>query len=396
MNLAPMSLQALRAKRNAKWTTFDRDVLGMGIAEMDYHLAPAIRARLETLLQHERTGYPLRGPAGQMADVLNGFSRRMANRFGWQADPAGAVICVDLLQAISACLAAFTYPGDGVLIQTPCYPAFLIALDQGKRVLHDVPLINGPAGFRADPDPAASLAGRGLKPRIMLLCQPHNPTGRVFTRDELAPYIQMAEAEDLVIVSDEIHADLVFSPGVHQPLAKMFPEAAGRIVTLYSATKSFNTPGLRCGVMHFGSPELLARFRDRVPESLLGLPSVTAMEATLAAWEDSDDWLDALMVRLDSLRCRLVDALRAADPRLTCHLPEATYFLWVDGTALHAPAGPGRFLLDNARVGVNDGVHFGPGWGNYVRINYATTPDIFDELCARITRAVKDRAKEEA
>ena len=392
MSLAPMDLDALHRKRNAKWSTFAPDVLGMGIAEMDYHLAPPIRARLASLLEDERTGYPTRGPVGLMADVSGSFTRRMARLFDWQADPAGNVLCVDLLQAISACLAAFSDPGDGVLIQTPCYPAFLVALDQGRRVLHDVPLLDTPTGFRADPAPAASLARRGLSPRIMLLCQPHNPTGRVFTRAELAPYIRLAEAEDMVIVSDEIHADLVFAPARHQPLAQMFPEAAGRIVTLYSATKSFNTPGLRCGMIHFGASDLLERFRARVPESLLGLPSTGAMEATLAAWEECDDWLAALMARLDDQRHRLTDVLRDADPRLRCALPESTYFLWLDARAMDLPGGAAQFLLDNARIGVIDGASFGPGWNGFARLNYATTPALVDALCSRLTQALRGRS----
>ncbi len=390
MSREPMALDALHRKRNAKWSTFAPDVLGMGIAEMDYHLAPPIRARLASLLADERTGYPMRGPVGLMADVSDSFTRRMARVFGWRADPAGNVLCVDLLQAISACLAAFSDPGDGVLIQTPCYPAFLIALDQGRRVLHDVPLLDTPTGFRADPDPGASLARRGLSPRILLLCQPHNPTGRVFSRDELAPYIRLAEARDMVIVSDEIHADLVFAPARHQPLAQMFPEAAERIVTLYSATKSFNTPGLRCGMMHFGAPALLERFRARVPESLLGLPSTGAMEATLAAWEECDDWLAALMQQLDTQRHRLTDTLRAADLRMRCHLPESTYFLWLDARDAGLPGGPARFLLERAKLGVNDGAAFGPGWDGFVRFNFATTPALFDDLCARVTRALTE------
>ncbi|PTX03381.1 MalY/PatB family protein [Pararhodobacter aggregans] len=388
--LAPMSLEALKDKHNAKWSTFAPDVLGMGIAEMDYHLATPIRARLAALLAAERTGYPMRGPVGPMADVAASFARRMGQRFGWAVAPGDTQLCVDLLQAIAACLTAYSDPGDGILIQTPCYPAFLIALDQGQRALHDVPMRDTPDGPRADPDPAATLAARGLRPRVLLLCHPHNPTGRVFTREELAPYIRLAEARDMVIISDEIHADLVFAPRAHQPLAQMFPEAAARIVTLYSASKSFNTPGLRCGIMHFGSAELMARFKARVPEVLLGLPSVGAMEATLAAWEECDDWLAALMDRLAAQRQQLVEALTRAEPRLRCFLPESTYFLWVDARAADLPGGPARFFLDRARVGVNDGAQCGPGWDGYVRFNYATTPALMDDLCARLTRALTE------
>lgn len=194
----------------------------------------------------------------------------------------------------------------------------------------------------------------------------------------------------MVIVSDEIHADLVFAPARHQPLAQMFPEAAERIVTLYSATKSFNTPGLRCGMMHFGAPALLERFRARVPESLLGLPSTGAMEATLAAWEECDDWLAALMQQLDTQRHRLTDTLRAADLRMRCHLPESTYFLWLDARDAGLPGGPARFLLERAKLGVNDGAAFGPGWDGFVRFNFATTPALFDDLCARVTRALTE------
>jgi cystathionine beta-lyase len=212
----------------------------------------------------------------------------------------------------------------------------------------------------------------------------------VFEREELLGLVALVRERGWVLISDEIHADLVFAPRRHVPLARLLPEIAEHIVTLYSPTKSFNFPGLRCGVVHFGSPALKATFARRVPDTLLGTPSVPGMEATLAAWNESQPWCDALLAYLQANRDHLVRRLQAEAPGLRLHCPEATYLAWIDCAAAVPPGqAPYDFFLRQARVGLGDGRAFGGDNAQRVRLNFATSRSILDDMIDRLVGALQ-------
>jgi cystathionine beta-lyase len=310
----------------------------------------------------------------------------MASRFGWNGlDVARVMILTDLIQAQIALITAFSKPGEAVLIQTPAYPGFAYTIaDTGRRaVLH--PMID--MGERFELDNASFLETIPDDLRIILLCHPQNPTGRVLTKTELAPIAQVAIERDLIVISDEIHSDLTFA-GEHVPFAKMFPEAAEGTVTLYAATKSFSISGLSNAVMHFGSKELHDRFESRVRPHLLGSPAVTGLWATLAAWEESSDWLAELVSILSSRRDYMLGRLADKLPAVRAYSPEATYFLWADFSAYDLPTAPAEFLLERAKVVAGEGGHFGPGFEAFARFIFATTEEIIDEKVDRIAAAL--------
>jgi cystathionine beta-lyase len=248
--------------------------------------------------------------------------------------------------------------------------------DNGTRWMLDL------AAYEAAPDPRA---------RVLIFCHPQNPTGRAYTRTELEEVAAFAIHHDLIVVSDEIHADIVYPGNTHIPLASLSPEIAARTITITSATKSFNIPALRCAVMHFGAPELKQRFFARIPARLLGSPGVTGVDATIAAWDDGQPWLDEIMAQLRSNRDWLEQTIATDLPGVTVRRPEATYLAWLDCSALALPCPAGQFFLDRARVGLNFGETFGAQYTNFARLNFATPAPVLREIIGRMATAVRSK-----
>lgn len=380
----------LRTRLSSKWSSFPADVIPSNPAEMDFGVAPAIQRRMQELVDKQQYGYGARGAENPMGLLVEAFVRRMRERFGFAAAAERVVVLNDLVQAVMGSVMAFAEPHQSVALQVPAYPAFLALLAQSGR-----PVVLNPmreVGGRYEIDAEALRAAVTPDTRILLLCHPHNPTGRAFGRAELAPLAALAIERDMVVVSDEIHADLMLDGRRHVPFAAMFPEAAERTVTLYSATKSFNIPGLRCGLMHFGSAALQERFNAKIPPFLLGTPSVTGVYATIAAWEEPEAWLDGLIRLIEANRDHLLARFAAELPEVGIDTPEATYLAWADFKALRLPERPYLYLLEKARVACGDGANFGPGYEDFVRLNVATSRAILDDKIDRVVRAVRSNA----
>jgi cystathionine beta-lyase len=379
-----LGIDALRARRTNKWHKFPADVLPAWVADMDFTVAPAVVEAMERLVRDQEFGYAARAGALEAA-----FVRRMENRFGWQTRAEDVHPIGDLVQASFASVTAFSEPGDAVVLQLPSYPPFLEAIrGTGRRLLGNHMRDDG---TRWRLDLAAYDAAPDSRARVMIFCHPQNPTGRAFTRAELEEVAAFAIRHDLIVVSDEIHADIVYPGGRHIPLASLGADIAARTVTITSATKSFNIPALRCAVMHFGGPALRQRFFARLPARLLGSPSVTGVDATVAAWDHGQAWFDDIVARLQANRDWLARTLPQALPGVVMRLPEATYLAWLDCTALGLAVPAGQFFLDHARVGLNAGETFGERYGAFARINFATSPAILEQILARMSDALRRR-----
>jgi cystathionine beta-lyase len=222
-----------------------------------------------------------------------------------------------------------------------------------------------------------------------VLCNPQNPTGRVFSRDELLALGRFAIEHDLIVISDEIHSDLVYPGQQHIPFASLGPDIAGRTVTLNSATKSFNIPGLRCALIAFGTEALRDRFHKRIPANLTGSANIVGADATVAAWEECQPWLDAVMDHLLKARNRVKDVLAAEAPEIQLHAPEATYLAWLDCRKLGLSTSAFQFFLNKARIGFSAGETFDPDCTQYVRFNFATSMPILDEILERVVSATR-------
>jgi cystathionine beta-lyase len=374
----------LRARRTNKWHKFPDDVLPAWVADMDFGVAPSIDAALARLARNQEYGY-----AAREGELAAAFVRRMQRRFGWMTDPASTHPVGDLVQASFSSVMAFSDPGDAVVLQLPSYPPFMAAInDTGRRLIANHMRDDGArwvldlATYDAAPDPRA---------RVLIFCHPQNPTARAFSRAELEQVAAFAIRHDLIVISDEIHADIVYPGNTHIPLASLSPEMAARTITITSATKSFNIPALRCAVMHFGTPALKQRFFARIPARLLGSPGVTGVDATIAAWDDGQPWLDEIMAQLKANRDWLVQSIGAELPGVILRQPEATYLAWLDCTALALPCPAGQFFLDHARVGLNFGETFGAKYSNFARLNFATPAPILREIVSRMAEALRRR-----
>ena len=360
MSLATFSLEQLRQRTGNKWQRFGPEVIPCWVADMDFPLAEPIRRYLEEALEREEFGYPCKGDVPAMAEA---FAARMQARFGWQPDPAACIAVGDVVQAIHVVVECSSSRGDGVVLQTPLYPPFFAAvLDRGREVIRN-PLINNQSGWHVDVDSLRASITPGT--RLLALCNPRNPSGRVFTHAELRAIADVAVAHDLVVMADEIHCDLIYPGARHVPFASLGPEVAERTITFNSATKAFNTAGLRAALVHFGSPQLAERFGCIHPRALGGLPCHAARITTIA-WTECDDWQAEAMDYLRHNRDFVARFVAERMPGVRCHVPQATYLAWLDFRGCALDEDPHAFLLREARVGLSPGPEFGDpeGLGN--------------------------------
>jgi cystathionine beta-lyase len=376
-----LRIEQLRARNGGKWKMYPGDVLPAFVAEMDFEVAPAVQQVIRRFTDLQDYGY------GQMTDMIplfEAFSSWMSRRHGWRPDPALTHANTDVVQGLMASIVAFSAPGDGVIAQTPVYPPFLRCISAAGRRLVENPLIDDGKRFVVNIEGLEQAASEAT---MILLCNPHNPTGRVFERAELEQIAAIAGTHNLTIVSDEIHADLIYPGATHIPM-ETISVATARTVTVTSATKGFNIPGLRTSISHFGSPELKARFDTMFPGHLLGGPSRFGVAATIAAWQDAEAWLSSVMRYLDGNRRRVGEW--ATQAKLGHHLPESTYLAWLDCRRfdLSMDLTPQQHILEKAKVALSEGLDFGEPGRGHVRLNFATSEEILGEILGRFSTAL--------
>ena len=375
-------LERLTSLTCVKWTRYDADVIPAWVADMDLPPAPVAVEAVRALVDRGDFGYNF-AAHGRLPEA---FAEWEAHRHGWTPDACKVRIFCDVLQAIDVVLWLYTQPGDGVVLFTPVYPPFFPAVEASGRRVVDCPL--DPDGWRLDPQVLQDAIDE--RTRAILLCNPHNPTGRVFTRDELRAIAEFAHERDLLVISDEIWADVVFPGATHVPFPSLGADAAARTITVCAASKAFNLAGLRCAVAHFGSDDVLDAL-DALPRHLLGGPSAPGAEATLASWTGGEAWLGETSAHLKEQRDHATARLAAELPEVGVVTPEATYLMWLDFRSLDLGDDPAGWLLEHARVALSPGPDFGPHGAGFARLNFATTHGILDELLDRIVDAVRSR-----
>jgi cystathionine beta-lyase len=369
----------LRQRTGEKWQLHPPDVLPLWVADMDYPVAEPIRRRLQRALDVGDTGYPLHPLPTRLPGL---FAERAERLYGWRVDARRVELLSEVVQGMYVAIAQLTAPGDGVIVQTPIYPPFLSAVRDLGRTLRENPLRETAAGFEVDLE---GLRAQAAQARMLLLCNPHNPSGRVLRRGELEAIARIAIEHDLVVVADEIHADLVYRGGRHIPFASLSPEAEARTITLTAGSKAFNIAGLRCGLAIFGSDALRRSFLrfERHLRGGLGSLGILALEA---AYRHGGPWLAEVLAYLEANRDFVAEFVRSELPGVRHFAPEGTYLAWLDCRALDLAPSPYRFFLERAKVGLSDGASFGaPGQG-FVRLNFATSR-------ALLTRALEQMAK---
>jgi cystathionine beta-lyase len=378
-------IDRLRRRRGNKWGRYPPDVLPAWVADMDFPAARPILELLRDMVDLSDLGYPKKPPLETLYAAL---ATRMEERHGWAVDPDRIEVIADVVQGIYIALLTLGEAGQGTWLQTPAYPPLLAAAAETDRpAVHD-PLMPTADGYALDPERME----RNLpaNARFLLLCNPHNPTGRVFTRAELERLAEIALRRDLIILADEIHADLVYPPQRHLPMAGLAPEVAERTITFTSATKAFNIAGLRCAFAVFGSETLQRRFNTS-PRGLRGGLNAFGAEATRVAWTRCDGWLASVTAYLDDSRHWLAETVAGKLPGIVCRIPESTYFAWIDCRELELNEEPYEFFLREAKVALMPGPEFGPEGAGWTRINFATSREILGQVVARMAQALAAR-----
>ncbi len=367
-----------RHSDSLKWHKYgDRDVLPLWVADSDFRSPPSVIEAIKQRAEHGVFGYGAT-PTGLIDITLS----RLAQRYNWQIEPDWIVLLPGVVCGLNLSVRAFTEFGESTVSPTPIYPPFRGAAKLANRAQVNLPLRLQDDRWVMNLDNSAMQGNE----RLLMLCNPQNPGGTVYRRDELEAQLAFAQQHDLIVCSDEIHCDLLLSPGAqHIPFAALSEDAAQRSITLLSPSKTFNIAGLGASLAIIPNPELRARFK-RVREGIVPGVDILALVAAEAAWRDGDAWLAAQLDYLRANRDWLVAQVNAL-PELQMAAPEATYLGWIDASRLDV-ANPMAYFEQHG-LGFSPGHDFGDD--NFVRFNFGCTRATLEQAVTRLQKAVAAR-----
>lgn len=358
------SIYDRRSSDSIKWNFFDTDVLPMWVADMDFAAPEPVSKALQ-----ERTSHPFYGYFGKISGLIEAIQAHLGRLYQWQVAADDIVLLPGVIVGFNLAAQALAKPGGSLVIQTPVYMPFLdVARNAGLRETA-VDLIQD-ANDRYTVDWENFETAIADDASLFLLCNPHNPVGRVFDTEELARMAEICLRHNVPIVSDEIHSDLIFTGHHHTPVATLSPEINHQTITLMAPSKTFNVPGLGCAFAVIQNPELRKKF-NLTRRGLVAGANGFGMVAARAAYAESQHWLTELLAYLEGNRDVLVDYVRKNLPLARIAVPEGTYLAWVDLRAYNLDPAPCEYLIKHARVGLNDGAAFGTAGTGFVRINFA-------------------------
>lgn len=374
-----------RQTESSKWRKYPADVLPLWVADMDFPSPPAVVRALR-----ERAEHPFYGYGNEQPEFFEVIVDRLQKRFGWRVSAEAILHLPGVIPGFNLACRAVAAPGDGLLLQTPMYPPILRAPVNCGFTREEAPLGRA-AGGRYEIDFDVFRSAISERTRIFLLCNPHNPVGRVWERTDLSRIAEICLERNLMIIADEIHCDLVYAGHQHVPIASLGPEIERRTITLMAPSKTFNLPGLKSSIAII--PD--ATLREKFVASQLDLVravNVFGYVATLAAYRDGQPWLDDLLRYLEANRDFLARYVADKLPGITMTKPEGTYLAWLDCRAATLPKDdPFTFFLERAKVALNDGAMFGtPGQG-FARLNFACPRALLTEGLERMRRALASR-----
>lgn len=346
-----------------KWGLYPEDVLPMWVADMDFVSAEPVITALRRRADHGIFGYSRPSP------ILTGaIVERLQRKYGWGIAPPSVFFIPGIVTGLNIAFQAFSAPGDAILAQPPVYFHFLRDPVQHGRILQDPPLVKAGDTYEIDFDRFE--AAITAETRIFVLCNPHNPVGRVFTRSELEKLAEICLRHHLIICSDEIHCDLLYPPHRHIPIASLAPEIESCTITLMAPSKTYNIAGLECGYAVITNPDLRNRWKDFCYGLIPGV-NIMGHVAAYAALTEGQEWLDQVLIYLQGNRDYLSSYLEKNLPEVRMSRVEATYLGWLDCSGTGIITNPAEFFANFAHVALNDGTEFGKGGTNFVRINFA-------------------------
>ncbi|MDA7428494.1 pyridoxal phosphate-dependent aminotransferase [Primorskyibacter aestuariivivens] len=379
-----------RGTHSSKWDMMEKvygvspdDGLAMWVADMDFRPPSVVQDALQTMLDHGIYGY-----LGDETDYRAAIGWWMKNRHGWEIDPGWIFTTHGLVNGTAMCIDTFTRRGDGVVVMSPVYHAFARVIRAAEREVVECQLVNNAGRYEMDFESwDAQMTGNE---KMLILCSPHNPGGRVWTREELQGVADFCKRHDLILVSDEIHHDLVYPGATHIPMTTVDESVLDRLVMMTATTKTFNIAGSHSGNVIIPDPELRKAFAGRMAALGKSPNSFGVFMATAAYSPEGADWVDALVAYLDGNR-KLLDAGLNAIPGVASMPLEATYLSWVDfgGTGMDKDELLRRVEKD-ARIAVNHGPTFGKGGETFLRFNIGTPRANVQEAVERLQKAFAD------
>ncbi|HUN37454.1 MAG TPA: aminotransferase class I/II-fold pyridoxal phosphate-dependent enzyme [Trebonia sp.] len=383
-----ITVEELRRRGSLKWTRGGEGVLGAFVAEMDFGIPPVVEAALGDVIDRADFGYLSDQAVAGLRQACAGWQR---SAYDWPVDPASIWPMADVLKGLEAAIAIFSRPGSPVILPTPAYMPFVTLPGLLSREAIQVPMVAGPDGrltLDLDGIDAAFRAGGHL----LVLVNPCNPVGRVYTRRELAAVADLVDRYGGRVFADEIHAPLVYpgpavaGGGGHLPYASISPLAASHSVTAVSASKAWNLPGLKCAQLIVTAAADVTIWERAWPryEHDASTPGV---RASTAAYTGGGDWLSDVLGYLDGNRRALADLLAEYLPGVGYTPPEGTYLAWLDCRGLDLAPSPAGFFLKQAGVHVTDGAECGDAGRGFARLNFATPRPVLAEMIRRMGRA---------
>jgi len=377
---------------SVKWTEYPEDVMPLWVADMDFRTPEPILDAIRVALDQGVLGYEFIQPHTQKI-----VAERMERLYGWQVDPDWVVNTTGVVSGFNIAARAVCGAADGALVQTPVYHMFysiynnigltkqiapFILVEDGNRIIPQLDLDVFAKAFHSNNAPT----------RMFLLCHPHNPLGNVFTENELQRMADICLQNDTIIVSDEIHSELLLGGSKHIPMAMLSDDIADKTITLIAPSKTFNTAGLFSAFAIIPNADLREKFK-KANEQITGHVSSLGIIAAEAAFSGvCDDWLAEVLVYLKDNRDFVVDYLTENFPEARFTIPDATYLQWIDFGA-YVKSGlisdvPYKFFLEKAKVALNDGAVFGEGYENFVRLNFASPRRMVAEALDRMHKSI--------
>ena len=383
MNTYNFDLEINRRGTNSmKWDLYANDVLPLWVADMDFAAPSEIINAIETRIDHPVFGYANHTDA-QLMDIICAWLER---RHGWQVKPEQIMLMSGVVTGINWAARTFATQDAGILIQTPVYPPFhRVAGNAGLNMLKN-PLVKTGTGYEIDFDDFEEKLSQGVG--MFVLCNPHNPVGRVFTQEELEKIGEICLRNKVVICSDEIHCDLIYSGQHHIPIASLSEELSQNAITLMAASKTFNIPGLHFSFAVVPNEGMRKRL-EKVGAGMIGYPSFLANEAAKAAFSRCDDWLASLRDYLQGNRNFMMQFIKENMPDIKMFQPQGTYLAWLDCSRLDLQPDPHHFFLDEAKVALNDGVTFGANGSGYVRLNFGCPRSTLETALKQMAAALE-------
>ncbi|MTA34380.1 MAG: aminotransferase class I/II-fold pyridoxal phosphate-dependent enzyme, partial [Actinobacteria bacterium] len=347
-----LSLDQLRKRKSVKWRQFPDDVLPLPVAEMDFESAPAIKAALLDMVERSDTGY-----LGPFPELFDAFAKFSTQRWGWQPDVKQMRIATDVGVGIVELMRVLIKPGEKVMLNSPVYENIWRWITEVAATTVDTPLIEEDLNYKLDLVAIEKEYKNGVK--IHILCHPHNPVGVIFDKQQLTALAELAKRYQVVILSDEIHAPLSYDAKSFTPFLAVSDVAKEVGIIISSASKSFNLAGLKCALIITQSSALQERI-NKMPLAVTWRASLFGAVASTAAYAQSSDWLDQLLITLDENR-KLVDKLiQSKLPGVKYRIPDFGYLAWLDMSALGLGDDPAARILEKGKVALNGGVLYGP------------------------------------